>query len=85
VKFANAATRIQRRLPVRSWRSPTAWRPSKTGAISSRRSTSHFSTRNAGVQPNTGGTRSGGNRGWLELHESGTYVRFSHAGAALFT
>ena len=24
-------------------------------------------------------------RGWLELHESGTYVRFSHAGAALFT
>ena len=23
-------------------------------------------------------------RGWLELHESGTYVRFTHAGAALF-
>jgi hypothetical protein len=23
-------------------------------------------------------------KGWLELHESGTYVRFSEAGAALF-
>ena len=23
-------------------------------------------------------------RGWLELHESGTYVRFTQAGAALF-
>ena len=23
-------------------------------------------------------------RGWLELHESGTYVRFTDAGAALF-
>ena len=23
-------------------------------------------------------------KGWLELHESGTYVRFTEAGAALF-
>jgi len=57
----------------------------RTGASISRRSTSRSCTNSKGRQRNTRRALSAPiANGWLALHESGTYVKFTEAGAALF-
>jgi hypothetical protein len=58
---------------------------SRTGAFTSKRSTGRSCTGTAAGRPNTApGVKLAIERGWLWLHESGAFVKFTDAGAALF-
>ena len=57
----------------------------RTAASTSRRSTRPFLYKEAGTPAEYGaGLKMGVERGWLLMHESGTYVKFTQAGAELF-
>jgi hypothetical protein len=81
----DAATQIQRRLPVRSWRSPNSVEAVEDGRIHIEKVNAPFLYEERGSPAEyKAGLDLAVARGWLALHESGTYVRFTEAGAALF-
>ena len=54
-------------------------------ASTSRKSTSRFFSATAAARPNTArASNSPIERGWLTMHESGTFVAFTPAGAEVF-
>jgi hypothetical protein len=78
-------TRIPKRPPPRSLRSPTASRQCRTAEFILRRSTGRFYSAKRARRPNTvAGLELAIARGWLELHESGMFVKLTQSGADLF-
>ena len=71
--------------PASSLKSPTASRPCRTAASTSRRSTDPSLFREKGTPAEyKAGLDLAIERGWLVLHESGTFFRFTQAGADMF-
>jgi hypothetical protein len=70
--------------PASSWRSPTA-EPMQDGRIHIEEINGPFLFRKKGTPAEyKAGLDLAIARGWLVLHESGTFVRFRQAGACLF-
>jgi hypothetical protein len=68
------------RPPASFWRSPTASRLCRTEKINR----PFLFVEKATATEYKAGLDLAIARGWLELHESGTYVKFTQAGAELF-
>ena len=77
-------TPIPIKQPARSWRSPTQ-EAVQDGRIHIEKINGPFLFREKGTPAEyKAGLDLAIERGWLWLHESGTYVRFTQAGADLF-
>ena len=69
----------------RSLRSPTASRPCRDGRTHIEKINAPFLFRKSATPAEySAGLKLAIERGWLVLHESGTFVRFTQAGADLF-
>ena len=62
----------------------TAVEAVQDGRIQSRRSTGRSCIREPGTPAEKAGLKLAIERGWLVMHESGTFVHFTQAGADLF-
>ena len=71
-------------LPASCWRSPTRPRLCRTAAPTSSGSTARSCMSTRVRRSNKAGLDLAIAKGWLWLHESGTYVKFTDSGAALF-
>ena len=78
-------TPIPKRQPGRSLRSPTALRFVRDGKVYIELINGPFLYREKGTPDEyKAGLDLAINRGWLVLHESGTFVRFTQGGSDLF-
>jgi hypothetical protein len=88
MKFATlTAPTSTRKQPPASWsRSPIAWRPFRNGRIYIEFIKGPFLSEFKGSPAEyTAGLDLAIERGWLALHESGTYVKFTHKPARSYS
>jgi len=86
MKFSSERlVRSPRRPRANCWRSPKPSRPFKTVAFNVEKINAPFLYQLKGSPAEYGaGMKRAIENGWLKMHESGTFVRFTQAGADLF-